>query len=87
MALGRLGVSKLKCCRRQTRKDQCTVYGEVEHTTHVILRYVKFYSWEVEIVSEKWRNLREKTVLKGSVNCGNGNCLKSLSDYLFKVHT
>ena len=79
MALWRLGVSKLKGCRRQTRKDQCSVYGEAEHSTHVVLRYVKISSWGVEIVSEKWRNLHERTVLKGSVNFGNGNCLKSVN--------
>lgn len=57
-------MSKLKGFRRQTRKYQCTVYGEAEHTTHVILKYVKISIWGVEIVSKKWRNLHEKTVLK-----------------------
>lgn len=54
------------------------MYGEADHTTHVILRYVKISIWGVEIVSKKWRNLHEKTVLKESVNCGNGNSLKSV---------
>jgi len=57
-------VSKLKGCRRQTRRDKCTVYGEAEHTMQFILKYVKISSWGMEIVSKKWRNLHERTVLK-----------------------
>ena len=65
------------------------MYDEAEHTTHIILRYVKIYSWEVEIVSGKWRNLYEQIVLEGSLNYGKGSCLKrvSESDYLFGVNT
>jgi hypothetical protein len=86
MAQWSLGVSKLKGCRRQIRKDQYPVSGEAEHTMCVILICVKISNWRVEVVCEKWRSLHEKTVLKGTINCGSGNCLKSLSmsDYLFR---
>jgi hypothetical protein len=57
------------------------VYGEAEHTMQVILKYIKISSWGMEIVSKK-------DSFEGSVNCGNGNCLKSVnvSDYLFRVN-
>jgi hypothetical protein len=69
-------VSKLKGCRRQIRKDQCPVYGDAEHTMHVISKCIKIYSWRVEVVCEQWRSLHKKMGLKGTVNCGTGNCFK-----------
>jgi hypothetical protein len=81
----RLGIWKMKGCRREVRKGQCPMCGELEDGQHILLRCSETRNWRITLKCKKWLRVHEESAYKMIVSCFNRFLINDIGNYLFKV--